>query len=171
MTSSVRKIKEKERLDLSKYMNTETGEPLSSELQGKSIQLTTQGSSVMICSDNYVIIDADSFNFLKKHLNRSELGSIGIMSVDLKTELNVIYNNNFPHTNDSLQKVLGIASNSTFHVLIKKLVNLGVVYQMKGKVRDRIMTFYLMNPFLARKRKTIDAGLAEIFTTFKENKL
>lgn len=169
MASTARKINKKEKIDVTPYVNTETGEPLTSELQGRSMQSSTSTNEVMVYSDDYVIIDADAISFLRQHLNRSELGSIGIMSADLKTPLNIIYNNNVPHTNETLQKLLGIASNSTFSLLVRKLMKLGVLYQIKGNIMGKIRVIYMMNPFLARKRKILDEKVTKLFINFKND--
>ncbi|MFA5037066.1 MAG: hypothetical protein WC479_07820 [Candidatus Izemoplasmatales bacterium] len=167
MTSVAKKVKRVDKIDPSKYINLNTGEELQSELNGASLLSTKDTNSYVIKSDDYTIIDSSAINFLKMYLNRSELGSIGIMSADLQTPLNLVFNNNVPHTNETLQKVLGIASNSTFTLLIKKLMRLGVLYQIKGNIMGSVRVIYMMNPFLARKRKQIDEKVVNIFIEFK----
>ena len=169
MSKSVKKVNNNKKIDPSLYINSKTGESLSEEIKGLELTTSVESGKVIINSYDYTIVDSTAMNFLRKHLNRSELGSIGIMTEDLKTPLNVVFNHNIPHTNETLQSVLGIASNSTFNLLIKKLMKLGVLYQVKGNVRDKIRVFYMMNPFVARKRKILDSKVTLIFKDFKKN--
>lgn len=170
--TSVKKVKKSVKIDPSIYINCETGESLYDEMDGNSeLELSKNSNVVTINSNDFTIIDSSAIAFLKQHLNRSELGSIGIMAEDLKTALNLVYNHNRAHSNESLQKSLGIASNSTFRLLIKKLMSLGVLYQIKGRIGNGIRVMYIMNPFVARKRKQVDKMLVEVFEQFKINEI
>ena len=131
--------------------------------------MSEESNFVILTSEDYAIIDSKAMTFLREHLNRSELGSVGIMIEDLKTPMNIVYNNNVPHTNESLQAVLGISSNSTFTLLMRKFIKLGVLYQIKGNIMGKVRVIYMMNPFLARKRKQLDADVVKIFKEFKSN--
>ena len=167
MSTSFKKQKKIKKLDLSPFVNINDGTFLSSELEDAKVEITEESNTVVMTSDNYTIIDVHAMNFLRQYLNRSELGAIGIISSDLKTSYNIVYNNTIPHTNETLQEVLGIASNSTFNLLIKKLMKLSVLYQIKGNIMGRMRVIYMMNPFLARKRKLINENVVNIFSEFK----
>jgi predicted transcriptional regulator len=85
------------------------------------------------------------------------------MASDLKTPLNLVFNHSVPHTNETLQVALDIASRSTFTLLIKKLMTLGVLYQLKGNFMGKVRVVYMMNPMLARKRSKMDAVVNDVF--------
>lgn len=163
-------IKPRERkqvsLDLSKYVNTDTGELLTSEISKDRmvVSVTQEGNYVVITSDDYVVLDCKTVNYLSEVLSRTEMNNILMMTTDLKTPLNIVYNGPQPHSNDSLQKFLGYSSKSTFLKLLQKLIKAGVIYQIKGNICGEVRVIYMMNPFLARKRKTIDK---EVFSVFK----
>jgi predicted transcriptional regulator len=166
MGNIVKKVTVKKLIDPSQYVNVETGEELVSQLNDGGVEFHQDSEYVTITSDNFTILDSTALVFLKKHLNRSELGSISIIAEDLKTPLNIVYNNSIPHSNESLQKTLDIASNSTFNLLIKKLMKLGVLYQIKGNIGGKIRVIYMMNPFVARKRKQLDSKVIDVFKEF-----
>jgi len=42
----------------------------------------------------------------------------------------------------------------------------GVIYQIKGNIAGEVRVIYMMNPFLARKRKTIDKEVFNVFNPF-----
>ena len=154
-------------VDLTKYVNVETGEELLAEVKGKSISIKEKTGYVTVHTEDYIIVNAEVMDYLKKYLNRSEIGSLHLMSEDLKTPFNIIYNNNVPHTNETLQCHLGIASNSTFNLLIRKLIKIGVLYQIKGNIMGDVRVIYMLNPFIARKRKSMDEDVMKVFKELK----
>jgi hypothetical protein len=155
-------------IDLTKYVNEETGELLTSELQRDKmvVTVTKEGDYVVITSDDYVVLDCKTVNYLSDILSRTEMNNILMMATDLKTPLNIVYNGPQPHSNESLQIFLGYSSKSTFIKLLQKLIKAGVIYQIKGNIRGEVRVIYMMNPFLARKRKTIDKEVFEVFKPF-----
>jgi hypothetical protein len=170
MGNKIIKPKEKKQMaiDLTKYVNAETGELLTSELQRDKmvVAVTKEGDYVVITSDDYVVLDCKTVNYLSDILSRTEMNNILMMATDLKTPLNIVYNGPQPHSNESLQVFLGYSSKSTFIKLLQKLIKVGVIYQIKGNIRGEVRVIYMMNPFLARKRKTIDKEVFEVFKPF-----
>lgn len=152
-------------LELDKYVNIETGEELVSELKNNNIQLKVQtsGNFVIIKSDEYTVLDTSAMKYIKELLSRTELGCVIQIAQDLKTPLNIVYNNNVPHTNKTLQEYLGFVSESNFLKLIKKLMKIGVLYQIKGNIMGEVRVIYMFNPFIARKRTTIHKELVGLF--------
>jgi len=169
----IKKVKKSTTIDVGEYVNMTTGETLVSEVTGSNLTLTAKSdtNSVVISNEDYYVVDAKVLDYLSSILNRSELGSLSIMSTDLKTPLNIIYNNNVPHTNETLQQKLGMDSPSGFSKLIKKLMKVGILYQIKGNIMGQIRVIYMMNPFVVRKRKVIDATVLELFPNFHTKKL
>jgi hypothetical protein len=170
MGNKIIKPKEKKQMaiDLTKYVNAETGELLTSELQRDKmvVAVTKEGDYVVITSDDYVVLDCKTVNYLSDILSRTEMNNILMMATDLKTPLNIVYNGPQPHSNESLQVFLVYSSKSTFIKLLQKLIKVGVIYQIKGNIRGEVRVIYMMNPFLARKRKTIDKEVFEVFKPF-----
>lgn len=170
MGNKIVKAKESKKvnLDLTKYVNADTGELLTSELSRDKmvVTVTKEGNYVVITSDDYVVLDCKTVNYLSEVLSRTEMNNILMMTTDLKTPLNIVYNGPQPHSNESLQKFLGYSSKSTFIKLLQKLIKEGVLYQIKGRISGEVRVIYMMNPFLARKRKTIDKEVFEVFRPF-----
>lgn len=172
MGSKVIKPKLATELELDKYVNSETGELLVSELHQAKTNITvrTEGDYVIIKSDNYVVIDSQALEYIRTMLNRSEVGSVLAMTEDLKTPLNIVYNHNIPHTNQTLQRHLGFSSEAKFFDLIRKLTKLGILYQIKGRIMGEVRVIYMINPFLCRKRVTIDKKVLSIFDNLSTKK-
>lgn len=170
MSNKIVKVRERKKvaLDLTKYVNEETGELLTSELNRDKmvVTITEEGNYVVITSDDYVVLDCKTVNYLSEILSRTEMNNILMMATDLKTPLNIVYNGPQPHSNESLQTFLGYSSKSTFIKLLQKLMKHGVIYQIKGRISGEVRVIYMMNPFLARKRKTIDKEVFDVFDPF-----
>lgn len=160
------KLKTQIAIDATKYVNTETGEMLDSESGQKaaSITVTKEGNYVVLTSDDYIVLDSKTVKYLDSVLSKSEMASLFMMATDLKTPLNIVYNGPIPHTNESLQTFLGYSSRAMFTNILKSLMKHGVLYQIKGKIMGEVRVIYMLNPFIARKRKTIDK---EVFSVFK----
>ena len=158
----------KKQFDVGKYVNSDTGEMLSSEL-GKdkmSINITEEGGCVIITSDDYIVLDSKTVKYLATQLSRTEINSMIMMATDLKTPLNIVYNGPQPHTNKSLQSFLGYSSKAMFLRLLNKLMKVGVIYQLKGRIQNEVRVIYMLNPYIARKRKTIDKEVFQVFQPF-----
>lgn len=166
----VKKVKKKTSdVDLSKYVNLETGEIMSSEVDGSaSIVVQEDTGMSLVNSNDFAIIDTDAVKYLFEVLNDIDFGRLLKMSLTTKTPFNILFNHNVPHSNKSLQKYLAMNSESGFFRFVKRLMKLGIIYQIKGKIYGEVRVVYMLNPFLSRKRKVFDNKVFEIFTEFKD---
>jgi hypothetical protein len=164
------RLKKNVDFDLETYVNIETGELLSSSLgrDKLSVSVTEKGDYVVMSSDDYVVLDSATVKFLANQLSRAELSNVLMMATDLKTPLNLVYNGPQPHSNESLQAFLGYSSRAMFFKLLNKLMKLGVIYQIKGRISGELRVVYMLNPYIARKRKTIDNTVFKVFQPFIE---
>lgn len=163
-------ISKKKSIDLNSFVNVDTGESLSSELkEGSSVTVNEKTGLSEVYYSDYSVISTEAILALSQILNNSDLANVVKMSVTVKTALNVIFNNNIPHTNNSLQKYLQIKSESMFLALIKRLMKVGILYQMKGRVGKEIRVFYLLNPYICRKRRTFENKILTVFEQFKDD--
>ena len=121
---------------------------------------------VVINYTNYCMINSTLLERLvqSEDITRVERGYILEMSTMLKTEYNALFQkNNTPHSITTLSKAFDVSYNK-LSTMLKRFVNAGIIYKIVGKDKE----IFVMNPFLARKRKFISAEVAEIFTSFNE---
>jgi len=164
----IRKIKNKIQVDISKYVNRETGEILVDEMSSDTKMTIIRDSGLVSVSySDYAVISTDAIIYLTTILNNSDLGNVLKMLTTTKTPLNILYNNNVPHSNSSLQQYLKVSSESKFIDLIKRLMKLGVLYQIKGNIYGSVRVIYMLNPFLSKKRKLFDDKVFKIFKNFQ----
>jgi hypothetical protein len=94
------------------------------------------------------------------------------MSLCAQTPLSLLYNdNNKLHSNESLQKYLKIKSEAKYFELIKRLIKVGVLYQIKGLIYGEVRKVYMINPFLSKKRKVFDEQVIQVFKSFDNKQL
>lgn len=169
MQKVTRVLKNVEEIDVSNYINPETGEILSSET-GTSNKIIMKKDTGMrtIESTDYAVIDSEAVHYLSMILGDSDLAKVLKMTVLTKTPLNIIYNNNLPHTNETLQKYLQMSSESMYIKLIRKLIKIGILYQIKGRILGEVRVCYMLNPYLSRKRKNFESKVFEVFETFSK---
>jgi hypothetical protein len=157
-------------VDLTDYVNMETGEPLHDEFEpGSTLKITENSGMSLVTYDEYSVISMETLWELERLLNDADLGKVLKMSGILKTPLNILYNSTIPHTNDSLQGFLRIKSKSMFFKLISRLMKVGVLYQIKGLIMGEVRVMYMMNPWVCKKRKTFENRVLEVFSKFRDN--
>jgi|APFre7841882793_1041355.scaffolds.fasta_scaffold25316_1 hypothetical protein len=168
MATKITKIKSAENIDPRKYVNYETGETLDSEISNEhySVSIGKSTGLVKIESDDYAVLDSEAYMFLAQVLNNSDLANVLRMSVTTKTALNIVFNSTVPHSNETLQKHLQIKSESKYMGLIRRLIKAGVLYQIKGLIYGEVRVCYMLNPYISRKRKTIEERVFDIFNKF-----
>lgn len=166
--ADLKNIKMNTIIDLNEYHNNDTGEVLGSELEpGTVITVKENTGHVSMTYEDYSVIDSKAVIVLTQILNDSDLAKVLKMSITTKTPLNIIYNNNLPHTNESMQQYLQLKSEAKFMALIRRLMKAGVLYQIKGKIHGEVRVIYMLNPFLSRKRKTFEETIFNVFSEFK----
>ena len=161
----IHKVKNNIRVDISKYVNSETGVLLIDDIS-KNVKITSTEDSgtVKISYDDYASIDSKSIVYLSSILSPNELGYLVKMAVTTKTLLNIIYNNNIPHTNETLRCYLQLNSPSAFSKLINKLIKEGILHQERCKIYGRVRVIYMLNPYISKKRSLFDAESIGVFS-------
>ena len=160
------KVTHNVKIDLDNFYNAETGESLASEIVGTRTSVTFKKDTELVTipkPDNFSFINLDTLTKLYDLLSNAELGYLLKMFPLTKTEMNMICNNTIPHSNATLQSYLNIKSNKTFHTLIKRLIKVGVLYQMKGNILGSVRVVYIMNPFLSNRRKNFHNSIIRLF--------
>lgn len=166
------KIKKSKNIDLSSYINEETNQYLLDELNKDdklSIKAEEDTDRSIVSYSDYSVISTEAITMLNQVLNNSDLANVIKMAIVVKTPLSIVFNNNVPHTNDTLQKYLEIKSQSMFIGLIKRLIKAGVLYQMKGLIYGKVRVIYIINPYICRKRKVFENKILDIFQQFKDD--
>lgn len=148
------------------YVNVNTGEFLDSE-QGNNIQAKQISmDKVILDYKSYVTISSDAMSFLLENMTPTDVGNIHSMITMIKDGSNILFKDEETHHNDeSLSKHFNYAK-TNFYSFINKMVSNGVLYQLKGKFNDRVEKKYILNPYLARRKKLIDTKSLKYFTPF-----
>lgn len=162
----VRKVTVKKNIDMSKYINPDTGELLSSELQNvSSIQVNEETGTFSIDSKDYVRIETDALNYMKRVLSNTDTARFTEMAALLKTALNVVYNTNYPHTLESLSAYLDMTKPEVTR-MCNRLMLKGLLFSGNVIRNGKKEKLYIINPFAARKRNTFTDELKDLFPDF-----
>ncbi len=161
-----RNVIEKRNLDLDNYVNSETGELLLSEFNGTSITASKETNRVLISSDEYVVIDSPSLRIMCDLLSNVDYRRVVTMGNWLFTDFNVVFNNNVPHTLDTLAKALNMNPDDTRR-FCKRLVEVNIMAYVVCAPSGFLQRIYMLNPILIRKRKTFHKHLLTFFNELK----
>lgn len=149
-------------------INIETGEVKSNVKTLESTNL------IEVSYEEYVIISSEAISYITSVLRDVEIGAFMSMVNMLKTSMNVVYKaNNTPHTTASLQSSLN-QTKSSFYRFLDKLHKAGVIWYLIGSDGKKKIKHIIVNPHVARKRKTFDREILALFNdieTLKTNSL
>lgn len=162
--NTVKRLTKNVKLDVTSFVHDDTGTRLLDAIGEDSKMSIKENTNLFtISSDDYSIIDNNAMLELSNILNKSDIASVLLMGLATKTELNIIFNNTIPHTNKTLQKYLRLSSEAMYMRLIKRLIDIGVLYQIKGLIYNKVRVCYMLNPYVYRKRKTFEERVIAVF--------
>lgn len=156
----------KEKLDTEKYVNKETGEMMSSEIPGNVTISKTDPDLIILDSEEYVIIDSQALSYIKENFSPTDMGRIMKMADMTQGEFNVLYNGQSPHTTASLMENLDYTRNK-FANFMNRLERKSVIYYIVGYTNGKKVKHIMLNPYLARKRKTIHKDCIKSFQNIR----
>lgn len=157
----------KSKLDSSKYVNIDTGESLSTEEPGiTSINKITPDLKI-ISSKEYVVIDSQALSYITRQFSTVDLGNILAMADMVRGNYNIVYDNDIPHTKDTLRKRLDYSVNK-FRDLLSRLYKGGVISYLHSYVNGKECKFIILNPYIARKQKTYHVDCLTLFQDFRK---
>jgi len=146
-----------------KFVNTETGETLD----GVTSVNIVDKEIVIMHSDEYVILDSKALMYVQEHFNPTDLGRIMKMTNMTRGQFNVLYNGESPHSKQTLQEELDYSRNK-FANFLKRLETKSIIYYIVGYIDGKRARSIMLNPHLARKRKTIHTDCLNSFQDIKK---
>lgn len=115
-------------------------------------------------------INNSSWNYLINNFTDSELIKIVHITSTLKTDFNICFNNNIPHTKHTLAEFLDIVPDNLTR-LMKRLESLGIVKCVSGKDFNYKESIYIMNPLINSAKFYSNSTLIEsLFENSNVNK-
>lgn len=150
--------------DLSNYVNIETGETLLSELacNNEKVKITKETDLVTISSKEFIIMDTEAWEYINTILNNVDRERILKMGHKVKTDFNIVFNNTYPYTEETLAEFLNLHIKK-FRSFISRLVKHNILSYIVCAPSGYVQKVYILNPTLVRKRKTFNKDLLNIF--------
>jgi len=146
------------------YVNSETGELLSSEMKDNiTISLKKGTDQFIINSDEYVTFSSDAMIYLTETLSNVDIARVFKIGNMLKGDCCVVSQaNNHPHTSETLAITLDM-SRDEFYRMVRRLFKKNVLAYCVCAPSGYVQKIYMLNPYVARKRKTINCELSYFF--------
>lgn len=159
---------EKKKIDFEKYVNTDTGEPLSSEIRGAISINVRNENKIFMNSTSYFTIDDDMFDYLSEHCNDAQIGKVFKMCRMVRGEYNLLFDaeTKIPHTRKTLMEKLDLSVNK-FRDFINHIRDKQIIHTVIEDVDGVKETWYMMNPYFARKQKGFNSSCVENFQNLK----
>lgn len=157
--------------DLDNFVNTETGETLTSEVGVITSINTRDEDFVIIDGEDFMIVERGALNYLETILTPSEMNYVRLMTTMVRGEYNVLHSKEQQAlTRKTLQDEMDVAK-TTFVKLMSKLHKEGVINYIDSYIsKGKKVKYVMMNPTLARKSKRIRVETARMFRDLrKEN--
>ena len=165
MTAQKKKTVRK-KIDGNQFVNKGTGETLASTHPGIRSVNTIDDDIVIMHSKEFVVIDSTAFQYISKHFSVTDIGRILKMADMTYGEYNILYNGSVPHDNKTLMEALEYSRNK-FATFMKRLERKSIIYYISGYFDDKPAKYIMLNPHLARKRKTINRECLDVFKDIK----
>ncbi len=163
----MRQIHKKTKIDSTKYVNIETGETLHSENPHIISLNSINKDLVLISYDEYIVIDSQALYYISQHFSSTEIGRITKMADMVGGCFNILHNKEHkPHSDETLMHEIEYTRNK-YNDFMKKLCRKGIVYYVTGYLDDKPVKYILLNPYLAKKSKTVHKDCLVYFNPLK----
>ena len=153
------------------YVNKHTGETLESELGDNGTAFATEATNTFnINSRDFVSFDTKAFHYLMSVLNKPDVSRVFHMSTMVHGDCAVLYHtNNHPHTSETLYTVLDM-SHDEFYKMVQRLVDANILAYCICAPIQRRQKVYMLNPYIARKKKVLSCELQTFFSDVTKTK-
>jgi hypothetical protein len=162
----MKKKVDKKKIDGEQFIDKDTGETLSSFAPGVKSMNVVDPELVIMHSDEYVIIDSKAMQYIQENFSPADLGRILKMTDMTYGEYNILYNSSIPHSTLTLMETLEYSRNK-FANFMNRLEKKSVIYYIIGYRNEKKVKYIMLNPYLARKRKTIHKDCLTSFEDIK----
>lgn len=142
------------KVDGNQFVDKTTGETLDSAFPGATSVRQVDENIVIMHSEEYVILDSQALQYVQENFSPVDLGRIMKMTDMTQGQYNVLYKGDKPHSKQTLMTELDYSRNK-FANFLKRLEMKSVIYYIVGYVDGKRVRHIMLNPNLARKRKTI----------------
>jgi hypothetical protein len=161
---TIKKLKTQSKRFPNEYVNIETGETLASEAT-TNVHITMKEDTqyFTIDSDEYIVFDSGAMEYLNRVLPKSDMARVLQMGNMVKGDCSILFQkNNIPHDSNTLPNALQL-SQDKFYKMARTLVKKGILSYCVCAPSGYVQKIYMLNPYVARKRKVLNCELNTIF--------
>jgi len=159
-------VKTQKSIDGTAYTDTYTGKTLDEESPlGTEFVAKEAPKFFTISSDHYIVFDAAAIQYLSSELTKSDMARVMTMGTMIKGDCSVLYQgNNHAHNPETLSVALELSLDK-FYKMVRGLVKKNILSYCVCAPSGFVQKIYMLNPYIARSRKTLSC---ELHTFFKD---
>lgn len=146
----IKPVFHKKKIDSEKYVNIDTGEMLSSELNITTVNIKND-KLLLLSSQEFIVVDSVAKRYVDVHFNSTEQGKIMMMTNLVHGNFNLLYDSDKKeyYNMETLADYLGYKRTS-FITFMKKLRDKSIINYFYFKN----VKYIGLNPTFARKQKS-----------------
>jgi len=153
----------KRNIDTSNYVNTVTGETLFSEFPNTTSINIKDENLAIVNSDEYIIIDSKAFRYIQTIFSAADLAKIQRLSDMVKGTYNLLHDQNGVALVPITLRASLDYDESEFSRFMSRLHKKSIIHYLYGYKDGRKCKWIMLNPTLARKRKTFHTDCTSVF--------
>ena len=145
------------------FVNSETGETFLLENPNSTVTIAEDSDYVVHKSKNFVVIESNALEYVISKTSNTDYKKFTRMANWLKGDFNIVFNNNIPHTLETLSKALDLSKDETTKT-INRLIDVGLAaYTVCNPSGFGKQKLYMLNPTVVRKRSRIHKEIYSFF--------
>lgn len=145
--------------------NSELMEEMSKNMtKGTKVNLTVETDLIEIHSENYMVVDTDVLEIVRKEISPIDYNRLFSLGVFLKTRYNILYNHTRPFTVETLSEQLGVNADNT-NKFIKRMTEKGIMAYTVCAPTGYLKKIYSINPQLIRRGIRYDKTFVTTYFT------
>ena len=153
----------KRKIDPNNYFNSITGEVLFSEFPNTTSFNVKDANLIIVDYDEFITIDSKALRYILTIFNQADMSKILRMADMVKGIYNVLYDEKgSAHSPQSLRLSLSYDA-AEFSRFLKRLHTKSVIHYIAGYKDGRKCKWIMLNPTLARKKKTFHTDCTSVF--------
>ena len=159
----------KKKIPQNDYVNTKTGELLSSEFPGLTTVNVLNPKLKKVDSKNYIIIDSQAMRVIQSLCTKPDLEKVYRMVNMIKGKYNILHDQTGnPHSRKSLRESLDY-NESEFSRMMQRLVEHSIINYIDGRRDNRKCKLVMLNPTFARNKKLLHTDCLQMFNDLSKD--
>lgn len=147
-------------------LNDTLGFMESAYVKGVSLSMLNQRNKSLLSYFDGVTFNPQYIKEIRDKLTTEEFGWVCLLALTVRTPLNVMYDGEFPYNDKGVQGYLGFKNRKQSVDFMKKLIDVGVLLNVKTNQKGRIGRVFVLNPYIVFRGTVIDNQALDLFSEY-----